>query len=265
MNRDKKAPLKLSKVSLLICIAAFVFSGISILISYGMNKNAQKMYDHPYTVSNSARAMRSRLWDMKSFSGILLTHDFQAKTDKESFFQARYDMQNEAIDTIRELYLGPASDVDALKSAMEALITVQTKACSYADDHSADEIQNYMDENVYPCYDQVSDCLTTIIDFADGKIYSLKEQVQRSGVAATVVSLIIAFSTIGLTILSSRQERRNIEILVSREHQLQDALFLAQQSSNAKKDFLSRMSHEIRTPMNIIVGMTTIAGANLEG
>ena len=145
MNRDKKAPLKLSKVSLLICIAAFVFSGISILISYGMNKNAQKMYDHPYTVSNSARAMRSRLWDMKSFSGILLTHDFQAKTDKESFFQARYDMQNEAIDTIRELYLGPASDVDALKSAMEALITVQTKACGYADDHSADEIQNYMD------------------------------------------------------------------------------------------------------------------------
>ena len=264
MNRDKKASLKLSKVSLLICIAAFVFSGISILISYGMNKNAQKMYDHPYTVSNSARAMRSRLWDMKSFSGILLTHDFQAKTDKESFFQARYDMQNEAIDTIRELYLGPASDVDALKSAMEALITVQTKACGYADDHSADEIQNYMDENVYPCYDQVSDCLTTIIDFADGKIYSLKEQVQRSGVAATVVSLIIAFSTIGLTILSSRQERRNIEILVSREHQLQDALFLAQQSSNAKKDFLSRMSHEIRTPMNIIVGMTTIAGANLE-
>ncbi|WP_262397293.1 sensor histidine kinase [Zongyangia hominis] len=92
----------------------------------------------------------------------------------------------------------------------------------------------------------------------------MKEQVQRSGVTATIVSLIIAFSTIGLTILSNRQERRNIEMLISREHELQDALFLAQQSSNAKKDFLSRMSHEIRTPMNIIVGMTTIAGANLE-
>ena len=75
--------------------------------------------------------MRSRLWDMKSFSGILLTHDFQEKTDKESFFQARYDMQNEAIETIRELYLGPASDVDSLSSAMDTLIAVQTKACSY--------------------------------------------------------------------------------------------------------------------------------------
>lgn len=121
-----------------------------------------------------------------------------------------------------------------------------------------------MDTNVYPCYDRVSDCLTVIIIFADTKIYSLKEQVQKSGIAATIVSLMIAFSTIGLTILSNRQERRNIEALTAREHELKDALYLAQQSSDAKKDFLSRMSHEIRTPMNIIVGMTTIAGANLE-
>ena len=60
------------------------------------------------------------------------------------------------------------------------------------------------------------------------------------------------------------RDRRNIEALTAREHELKDALYLAQQSSDAKKDFLSRMSHEIRTPMNIIVGMTTIAGANLE-
>ena len=264
MSREKKPPLKLSKLSLIICIVAFIFSGISIWISYGMNENAQRMYEHPYTVSNSARAMRSRLWDMKSFSGILLTHEFHTKEDKESFFQARYDMQNGEIETIRSLYLGPSRDVDALREAMDALIEVQTKACGYAEGHSSDEIQEYMDTNVYPCYDRVSDCLTVIINFADTKIYSLKEQVQKSGIAATIVSLMIAFSTIGLTILSNRQERRNIEALTAREHELKDALYLAQQSSDDKKDFLSRMSHEIRTPMNIIVGMTTIAGANLE-
>lgn len=264
MSKEKKPPLKLSKLSLIICIVAFIFSGISIWISYEMNENAQRMYEHPYTVSNSARAMRSRLWDMKSFSGILLTHEFHAKEDKESFFQARYDMQNGEIETIRSLYLGPPQDVDALRGAMDGLIEAQTKACGYAEAHSSGEIQEYMDANVYPCYDRVSDCLAVIIDFADAKIYSLKMQVQKSGIAATVVSMMIAFSTIGLTILSNRQERRNIEALTAREQELKDALYLAQQSSNAKKDFLSRMSHEIRTPMNIIVGMTTIAGANLE-
>ena len=262
MNKERKSSLKLSKISLLICIAAFFFSGVSILITYGMNQNAQKMYEHPYAVSNSARAMRSRLWDMKRFSGILMTHAFQSKDDKDSFFQSRYDMQNEEIENIRRLYLGPVKDVDDLQEAMDKLIEVQTKAVGYAYNHAEDEVREYMDANVYPYYDSVSGCLKTIIDFADAKIYSLNVQVKKAGIVSTCISLIIAFSTIGLTILSSRQERRNIEAMAAREHDLRDALYLAQQSSNAKKDFLSRMSHEIRTPMNVIVGMTTIAGTN---
>lgn len=45
---------------------------------------------------------------------------------------------------------------------------------------------------------------------------------------------------------------------------LKDALKLAEQANTAKGDFLSRMSHDIRTPLNAIMGMTSIAQANLE-
>ncbi|MFR5585639.1 MAG: sensor histidine kinase [[Clostridium] scindens] len=158
-------------------------------------------------------------------------------------------------------------DLDDLRVATGWLEPVKPrqKACNCADNHSAAyETQEYMDNKVYPWYDRVSDSLTTIIDFADGKICSLNEQVQKSGITSMVFSLILAFSVIGLTILSNKQERKSIEELSRREHDLQDALYLAQQAGNAKKDFLSRMSHEIRTPMNVIVGMTTIAGANLD-
>ena len=38
----------------------------------------------------------------------------------------------------------------------------------------------------------------------------------------------------------------------------------ANRANQAKTDFLSNMSHDIRTPMNAIVGMTAIAGANID-
>ena len=45
---------------------------------------------------------------------------------------------------------------------------------------------------------------------------------------------------------------------------LKEAYRAAENASHAKTEFLSNMSHDIRTPMNAIVGLTAIAGANIE-
>ncbi len=45
---------------------------------------------------------------------------------------------------------------------------------------------------------------------------------------------------------------------------LEKALSLAEKANQAKSDFLSSMSHDIRTPMNAVMGMTTLAAANLD-
>lgn len=55
-------------------------------------------------------------------------------------------------------------------------------------------------------------------------------------------------------------------ILINR-HQLQElskAKQDAESASRSKSEFLSNMSHDIRTPMNAIIGMTTIALANID-
>jgi len=46
------------------------------------------------------------------------------------------------------------------------------------------------------------------------------------------------------------------------QKELTEAKELAERSSTAKSEFLSRMSHEMRTPMNAIIGMTAIAKAS---
>lgn len=70
------------------------------------------------------------------------------------------------------------------------------------------------------------------------------------------------FNIIGL-----RKNIDDVKQAEEQEHQnLQDALYAAQQASQAKGSFLSRMSHEIRTPMNAIIGyiaLAKMAGENI--
>lgn len=61
---------------------------------------------------------------------------------------------------------------------------------------------------------------------------------------------------------------RDIEHQVQSEaknkEELERAFESAEQANRAKSDFLSKMSHDIRTPMNAIVGMASIAEANID-
>ena len=56
----------------------------------------------------------------------------------------------------------------------------------------------------------------------------------------------------------------NLAIMMSLNRQLRAAAAAADRANQAKTDFLSTMSHDIRTPMNAIIGLTTIAGKNVE-
>jgi signal transduction histidine kinase/CheY-like chemotaxis protein len=56
----------------------------------------------------------------------------------------------------------------------------------------------------------------------------------------------------------------NLGVMRSFNRQLRTAVSAADRANRAKTDFLSMMSHDIRTPMNAIIGLTTIAGKNVD-
>lgn len=264
MNEKGNHGRKLPKATVIICAIAILFAAISIQSANSMRITAENMYKHPYTVTNTARGIRSRLLDMKRSVGIVLTKNFEGEENIRELFEDRYDIQNEAIDTIYECYSGSLEDVDVLRKAMDDLIAVQKEAIEYAGKYSEEERMAYIEEEIYPYYDVVSESLDTIIAYSDAKIYSLTEKSRRTAILSEVTAFLLTVFIVFLTLYSNRMERKGIEELTIREGELRDVLLLAQKSNNAKKDFLSRMSHEIRTPMNVIIGMTTIAGTHLD-
>lgn len=75
--------------------------------------------------------------------------------------------------------------------------------------------------------------------------------------------------TVRLELIPAADYGQKIAVLtdITKEKEIQnsliDAMNRAEQASTAKNDFLSAMSHDLRTPINGIVGMTTIAAANI--
>ena len=67
-----------------------------------------------------------------------------------------------------------------------------------------------------------------------------------------------SFYSVGLDITKERLEQQRQRKI------LEEAYQMTKIASEAKTNFLSSMSHDIRTPMNAIIGMTSIAAANLQ-
>lgn len=265
MNKNSRCNTPRSMLSIIICVIAILFAGISIYSTNNMRATDQNIYYHPYTIINTARGMRSRLVDMKRFVSTFLTTSFQNTESTQALFDEHYELQRDAIATLYERYLGPVEDLDHLQEAMNRLIIAQGKALDFScDEPDEKKVLDYIETELYPYYDEVRDCLDTIIAFADSRIYSLTENSRHTATLSMVTALLLTVIIIFLTLYSSKVEQKNIKDLLEREQELQDALIVAQKANGAKKDFLSRMSHEIRTPMNVIIGMTTIAGTHLD-
>ena len=109
-----------------VCLFAIFLSIFSIFSTYRLSSTVSIIYEHPYRVSNEARAMRSRLRDMRSYLLEMIAEPDQAPDGVRQLLDDRYAAQYESIDIITKQYLGPAEQPAALLAAMQALEQVQS-------------------------------------------------------------------------------------------------------------------------------------------
>ncbi|WP_243259614.1 response regulator [Eubacterium sp. 1001713B170207_170306_E7] len=201
----------------LICVLAIGLSAFSIFSTYQLRQTASIIYEHPYTVSNESRAMRSRLLDMKGF---LLNFIAEPSTDLESIQQLlaeRYAMQYDAIEIITNQYLGPAEDTDKLLEAMQNLEKAQNDALPLILPMNREETARYVEEYIYPKYDAVNDALTVIVSFADGKIQGLEKKAEETAFKAITSAVILTIFLPAYFLFTFWRERKNIREIQYRE------------------------------------------------
>lgn len=208
---------------ILVCVMAIVVSASSIVTTYRMQEMASMIYEHPYTVSNESRAMRSRLLDMRFFILNMFTQPDRNEIDIQQIVEERYEMQYEAIEVIGSQYLGPQEDIVKLKEAMEDLERTQNESLPVIFTMDESSTLKYIEDNLYPKYDAVSDALNIIISFADKKVQSLEIQAREMSVKATVSSIILTLFLPSYFLIAFWRERKNIREIRYRE-QLFDIL-----------------------------------------
>lgn len=202
----------------IVCLLAVSLSVFSIFSIYQLRDTASAIYEHPYTVSNEARAMRSRLLDMKSFLLKIVSEPSSDAQSMQQLLEERYAMQHEAIAIIARQYLGPAEDTQALSEAMAQLEITQDEALPNILPLDREETVNFVERYIYPKYDAVNDCLLTIISFADSKVQGLEKTSEATASWALISALLLTVFLPAYFLFVFWRERKNIREIRYREH-----------------------------------------------
>ena len=251
MDKRKKSGKAKKLAMVFICLFAISLSLFSIFSIFQLRQTASMIYDHPYTVSNEARAMRSRLLDMRAFFPNLLSDATIGLEEIEQTLNNRYAMQYGAIEVISKQYLGPQEDVDELFAAMKDLENTQDKELAMILSLDREGIAQYAADHIYPKYDAVSDKLDAIISFADKKIQELEHRSANTGYIAIIASVVLTIFLPAFFIVTFWQERKNIREIQYRERlfdilssNVDEVFFIYNQDKNAL-EYVSANSQRI--------------------
>lgn len=200
-----------------ICLLTVIYFFVNYLVTTQLYAKTAIIYEHPYTVSNEAREMRTRLLDMRSFITMVLTFGSKDTYELRRRLQRRYERQEKSIAIIAERSVGPAINAKQLQSAYQALKAAHEDALAHVPGLTEQEVAAYVREKLYPKYDAVNDRLGVIIAAANGHIKAL----EREAVVTTRVSIVgtglLCLLIIGLVAHADRLARAKNRELAYRE------------------------------------------------
>lgn len=212
-----RSPSALSMAAVGICLLAIAYFYGNYLVATQLYEKTALIYEYPYTVSNEAREMRTRLLDMRSFITMVLTFGSKDPDELRQRLQRRYERQEKSIAIIAERSSGPDANAKQLHAAFDALEAAQEKALAYVPGLSEQEVAAYVQEKLYPRYDAVKDRLGVIIAAANSHIKALERESAVTARVSIVGTGLLCLLIIGLVAYADRLARSNNRELAYRD------------------------------------------------
>lgn len=195
--------------------------------------------------------------DTGDITGILTVTDITEKT-----------IQDRIVKMLSSLKYDLVADVD-LKNDWYRVVSGGDINITEMQGSQTERVKRVVDELVV---DMEKDYMRDMLDpekmiqrLKDGESYSFRYSVKTGNNEILTKNMVV--SAIDLRMGRICLVRTDITDMLAAErkakYDLEKALSEAETASRVKSDFLSSMSHDIRTPMNAIVGMTTLAQANI--
>lgn len=234
-----------------------------------MLNQVEILKERQYPASIAAGRLETRLVQLRTLASQAVYLNSEAAADNMLLVNKEtYDEMWELIDTICDSSSIENEDAEALKNGYATLTEHMDQLASMVRHSSSDvyesDIGTYVNNEVYPTISNLLRVDQSALDQTNNVIndvyLAVNAACRRAIFLAWVLTIGVFVSLfVYLAILHRKTQR---EKLLTDE--LEEALTQAQGANRAKSVFLSSMSHDIRTPMNAIMGLTTIARANLD-
>lgn len=253
---------------ILVCFFTIVYIVLTIHFIVDIKGNIDFIADRPYRVAYEISRIRARVLETNAYFPLVLADQQSDITDIRKAVLNSQQENNKAIEKINAIYLGDSHDILLLNkelnnfnwAILDCLDVYEKERLS----GEAFNVAKFYKNTVEPQRKKVMNVITDVIDKADIRVEKIKDQTEAKANLMIYSAVIVGALLLSLILYSLWSEyRKNIELKMQKRI-LTDALKSADAANAAKRNFLSRVSHEIRTPMNAIIGMTTIAGNNLD-
>ncbi|MBB3171192.1 response regulator [Parvibacter caecicola] len=259
---------RLPAVAAAVVVALMVaFFGITLNNTMATTAQMDAIRAGAYPVSVAAGRVETQLVQMRTLSSrVIYVRTASAIDGIENSYEEIDAELSRNIQLLAEEQARTGIEGNSIQGDYQRLLEAQAELIAFCRDPEVTdaEVERFVTRSIEPI---VSQLLHTNAVIMDNSTYAV-EQLYVEGAARgeqTVTWAVVLMVAVVLSLaLYLYLFHRRWVLQQQLQHNVEEALELAQNASDAKSQFLSNMSHDIRTPMNAIVGLTTIAGSHVD-